>query len=142
MLLFWCDYEDDADIDQKVIDIQWALAERGPKVEELLSKPLARETFTPEAMTSMFSALDRPPDHIKAQILSDILRLERAQLGVRAGGGVAEGSEVEATKVTRELLEFWGPVQAKVYWDVMVGFPGEFRSVSEDQVARFASLLA
>ena len=86
----------------------------------------------------MFGALDRVPKHVKAQILSEILRLERAQLENGAGAG---GSEVEATKVTRELLEFWGPTQARLYWDTVVGVPLEFSPISEDQVARFGYLL-
>lgn len=89
----------------------------------------------------MFGALDRPLSHVKAQILSDVLRLERAQLEVRAGGSGAEGSEVDATKAVRELLEFWGPVQARVYWDATIGAPRGSWLVNEDQVARFASLL-
>jgi hypothetical protein len=86
----------------------------------------------------MLGALDRDPKHVKAQILSDILRLERAQLANGAGAG---GSEVEATKVTRELLEFWGPMQGRLYWDTMVGLHREFSPVSDDQVARFRDLL-
>ena len=121
-----------------MIDVQWALAVRGPKVEELLSDPLARETFSPENVAMMFGACDRDPKHVKAQILSDVLRLEWAQLANRAEVG---GSEVEATKFTKELLEFWGPTQARLYWDTMVGAPYEFWPISEDQVARFGYLL-
>jgi hypothetical protein len=121
-----------------VIDVQWALAERGPKVEELLSNPLARDAFSPQNVASMFGALDRDPKHVKAQILSDVLKLERAQIANGAGAG---GSELESTKVTRELLEFWGPTQARLYWDTIVGTPLEFSPISEDQLARFGYLL-
>jgi hypothetical protein len=100
--LCWRDYADDR---QKVIDVQWALAERGPKVEELLSNPLARDAFSPQNVASMFGALDRDPKHVKAQILSDILRLERAQLANGAGAGE---SELDTTKVIREVFGILG----------------------------------
>jgi hypothetical protein len=129
-----CDGTDD---DQKVIDVQWALAERGPRVEELLSNPLARDAFSPQNVALMFGALDRDPKHVKAQILSDVLKLERA---IANGAGVG-GLEIESTKVTRQLLEFWGPTQARLYWDTIVGTPLEFSPVSEDQEARFVYLL-
>jgi hypothetical protein len=86
----------------------------------------------------MFGALDRDPKHVKAQILSDVLRLERAQLANGAGAG---GSELDTTQIIRELLEFWGPMQARVYWDTVIGVPFEFSPISEDQVARFVHLL-
>ena len=86
----------------------------------------------------MFGALDRDPTHVKAQILSDVLRLERAQIANGAGAG---GSEVEATRVIRELLEFWGPARARLYWDTIVRTPLDFSPVSEDQVVRFGYLL-
>lgn len=107
-------------------------------MEELLSNPLARDAFSPQNVASMFGALDRDPKHVKAQILSDVLRLERAQLANGAGAGE---SELDTTTIIRDLLKFWGPTQARLYWDTVVGVPLEFSPVSEDQVARFGHLL-
>jgi hypothetical protein len=134
-----CHPMEHADHVQKVIDVQWALAEQGPRVQELFSNPLARDAFSPRNMATMFGALDKDPTHIKAKILSDALRLERAQLEVRVGQ--AGGLEMESTKVVKELLELWGPRAAREYWDTVVGHPEEFLPVSEDQIARFGPLL-
>ena len=120
------------------MDLQWALAERGPKIEENISNPLAREAFSPAAMNTMFGALDPVPRYIKPQILADILRLETAQIEI---GDTERGSEVEATKASRALLKAWGPIKAREHWDMVVAHPEQFFPISQDQLARFGHLL-
>jgi hypothetical protein len=124
---------------QMVIDLQWALAERGPKVEELLSSsPRARDDFSPANVNTMFGALDPEPQFAQRRILADILRLETAQIEIGDSEG---GSEVEATKAARALLEFWGPVKARENWDAVVAHRETFVDVSEDQLTKFRHLL-
>jgi hypothetical protein len=122
------------------MNLQWIVAERGPRVEELLSNPQARDLFTPEIINSLLGALDKDPKVVKAEILSDILRLEVAQIG--SWGGDVDKPEVKATRdLLRELLAFWGPKLAKEYWDIVVGKPEEFYPIDEEQVKRFIELL-
>jgi hypothetical protein len=77
---------------------------------------------------------------VKAEILSDILTLEQAQ--INSWGGDVNKPEVEATRaLIRELLVFWGPKLAREYWDVVVGNPEEFNPIDEEQEKRFSDLL-
>jgi hypothetical protein len=120
--------------------LQWLIAERGPRVQELLSNPKAQELFTSDNMNTLFGALDRPVPESKAEILSDLIRLEQGQF-INSMGKGPTGSEFESTKVIRELLEFWGPRAARKYWDIVMGDKDKFHPIKEDQVARFGHLL-
>jgi hypothetical protein len=122
------------------MNLQWIVAERGPRVEELFSNPQARDLFTADSFNTLFGALDKDPKDVKAEILSDILTLEQAQ--INSWGGDVDKPEVKATRaLIRELLVFWGPKLAREYWDVVVGNPEEFNPIDEEQVKRFNDLL-
>jgi len=122
------------------MNLQWIVAERGPRVEELLANPQARDLFTPENIDSLFGALDKDPKIVKAEILSDILTLEQAQ--INSWGGDVDKPEVKATRdLIRELLVFWGPKLARDYWDIVVGKPEEFNPIDEEQAKRYVELL-
>jgi hypothetical protein len=122
------------------MNLQWIVAERGPRVEELLSNPQARDLFTPEKINSLFGALDKDPKIVKAEILSDTLRLEVAQIG--SWGGDVDKPEVKATRdLIRELLVSWGPRLAREYWDIILSKPVEFYPIDAEQVERFSDLL-
>jgi len=122
------------------MNLQWIVAERGPRVEELLSNPQARDLFTADSFNTLFGALDKDPKEVKAEILSDILTLEQGQ--INSWGGNVDEPEVKATRaLIRELLVFWGPKLAREYWDIVVGKPEEFNPIDEEQAKRFIELL-
>jgi hypothetical protein len=122
------------------MNLQWIIAERGPRVEELLSNPQARDLFTADNFNTLFGALDKDPKDVKAGILSDILRLEVAQIG--SWGGDVDKPEVKETRaLIRELLVYWGPKLSRQYWDVVLGKPKEFYPIEEEQAKRFSDLL-
>ena len=122
------------------MNLQQIVAARGPRVQELLSNPLARDLFTPDKFLTLFGALDKDPKHVKAEILSDILRLEQAQN--RSCPRDVDNPQVKATTtLIMELLVSWGPKLAKEYWDTVTDNPVEFGPIDEEQVRRFSDLL-
>jgi len=122
------------------MNLQWIVAERGPRVQELLSNPQAGELFTSDNFNALFGVLDKDPQEVKAEILSDILRLKVAQIG--SWGGDVDKPEVKATTdLIRELLVFWGPGPAREYWDFVVSKPVEFCPIDGEQAERFSDLL-